>query len=919
MGPIGRDRELAELERLRASAREGRGQAVLIEGEAGVGKSHLIAALVSVATQDGFQIVAAEGDELERTVPFAPWVAALDCRPTSPDEDRAAIANLLRHGAVPMGGVEPSPVVAQVVEGLWALLDRIAARAPTLVIVEDLHWMDRSSLTALRTIIRRSADLPILVVASMRPVAADDLRSFDPHRFPGDHIRLDPLTPEAVASLTTSLTGGAPGERLTAMLDGAGGNPLFVTELIEVLRDEGALRSVDGRTEIGHDDLPPPLRQTILRRAAYLPEETLDVLRTASFLGTQFDGEELRALIDLPAEQLDRELRAAVKQGIVVQRGSGYGFRHDLVREAIYLDQSEPVRRAVHRRVATILEARGAHPLRVAEHLVRGAPVGDLEAIGWLEDALVEAFGVPDHDLATALMRAADSLRRPDDPDRDLYLPLHFPAWLETESLEAVEERLRAKLAGERPPRVEATVRALLAYAARLRGDVDRGRAEAERAVSIEGLGSRDRLVVFSILSAQAYAAGDVHWAGRLAEAGLRRAEADGDREAGGALKIVAAVTRMWTGRLLDALSLGWEALDQTEGQRSYADVAANVMVFLSDCDREEEARALAARSGAGHSGAIVFGSEMVRRGAWDDAIVEFSSLIDEEEQPGWGRGALALIATWRGNLTEAEKHLESAPALGPGSLIGQDLVAWAECEYLRACGKSVEALSVLEDRWDRLVFAPGVHKGLSPVAVALAMSEDSAVFAARVAQEASERAALAPDVRSAAAVAMWCEGLLTGDATILQRAVEQFDSLSPRQDHAASLCRLDLASSLIAAGASSDARAYLIAAMDFFEGVDADLLLRRAAALMRRGGLRRGARGKRGRPTTGWESLTPTERKVVAHVVDGKRNAEVAAALYVSPRTVSTHLQHVFMKLGVSSRVELAKYVLEHVAGADH
>jgi DNA-binding CsgD family transcriptional regulator len=184
---------------------------------------------------------------------------------------------------------------------------------------------------------------------------------------------------------------------------------------------------------------------------------------------------------------------------------------------------------------------------------------------------------------------------------------------------------------------------------------------------------------------------------------------------------------------------------------------------------------------------------------------------------------------------------------------------------------------------------------------------------AAEVAAVTAEGVALAPEVPSVRSLALRCRGLVDGDPEPLLEAVALARRSPLMIDHAGT-CE-DAAKVLAGTGRGDEAAALFTEATERYEQAGADAWARRVRAELRRLGVRPGTHGARQRPVSGWESLTPTERSVSVLVAEGLTNAAVARRLYISPYTVNTHLRHIFAKLGVSNRVELAA-IANHAIG---
>jgi DNA-binding CsgD family transcriptional regulator len=300
--------------------------------------------------------------------------------------------------------------------------------------------------------------------------------------------------------------------------------------------------------------------------------------------------------------------------------------------------------------------------------------------------------------------------------------------------------------------------------------------------------------------------------------------------------------------------------------------------------------------------------------GEWDDAVAELEAAIQAGEDQQWGalilpRSLLALIAIHRNHLQAAEEGLSLAERelAETGSAYGVDVMRWTRALLLEARG-DIQALTVLETAWASPLPIPKVPPQLvriGPDLVRLAVAGGRPELGQAV-MEAMNKATARSPVASWRAAALWCRGLLHGDADALVEAVSAYQQV-PRPIQRARACE-DAAGALSGAGRREEAAALLEDAVGVYERVGASLNLSRAVAALRGMGMPRGRRRVRQRPLRGWESLTPTELEVVRLVTQGLTNVEIGRRLFISRRTVETHLSHVFGKLGVSSRGELTE-----------
>ncbi len=390
----GREAEMRSICAALDHAASGRPAIVLIEGEAGIGKSRLLAEAQAAARERGLQVATGRAEELEQSRPFGIMAAVFGCARSATDPRRAAIAGLLAsQGAGDQGPVTVSSdpgLRFRAVDAFTDLVEDLALAGPLLLGLDDLQWADPSSLLTLGAIGRRLAYLPVALLGCFRPAPRVPelerlVRALE--AVGGRQLVLRPLGGQAVAEIVTEMVAAEPGQGLLAELTGAAGNPLFVTELLGAMMQEGTIEVAGGRAEVTATTLPPTLRLTILRRLSFLPEDTLETLRTASILGTGFSLTDLSAVTARPAIDLSVGLAEALRAGVLADDGAHLRFRHDLIRDSIYQDLPGSVRSGLHREAGQRLAQSGAPVLQVAEHLARGAAPGDADAISWLTRA----------------------------------------------------------------------------------------------------------------------------------------------------------------------------------------------------------------------------------------------------------------------------------------------------------------------------------------------------------------------------------------------------------------------------------------------------------------------------------------------------------------------------------------------------
>lgn len=403
---VARAWEQAWMHALLRMPQHGRGGFALVEGEAGIGKSALLAAMLVNARGRGWDVRVAVGDELDRRRPFALIGAALDLV----DTEAPAV------GAGGTGVIRPY-AEAGVAETLVARAVGLAAQRPLVLALEDVHWADPASLEVLGRLARRLADVPILVIATARPIP----RSTALARLLGEavahdrRLELGALSSGDVAALVGAAVQGAPGERLLAQSAAAGGNPFLILELVAALERADALIRTGGVVEADSVVLPRGYAAAVAARLLAVALDVRDVLRVAAILGRTFAVADLARVLACPVAQLLGGLRSAQAAGLIEEHESGFAFRHDLIRAALVEELAPTVRRALHLDVARALTAVDGLPGRVAEHLARGAEPGDREAIGKLA-AYAQTLAVTAPEDAAGLLELAMDLAGPADP-----------------------------------------------------------------------------------------------------------------------------------------------------------------------------------------------------------------------------------------------------------------------------------------------------------------------------------------------------------------------------------------------------------------------------------------------------------------------------------------------------------------------
>ena len=933
----GREAETAVLSEALDRVASGRRAVVLIEGEAGIGKTRLLDVALEDARGRGMQVAAGRAEELERTRPFGAVADAFGCARSSHDPRRAAIGELLATG----GDGERNPITVtsdpglrfRVVDALADLVEELALPGPLVIGLDDLQWADPSSLLTLSALSRRVEYLPVGLIGCFRPAPRppelDRLVTWLAAGA-GRHLSLGGLTGQAVTDLVTDVVAAVPGRGLLAGISGAAGNPLFVSEMLGALAQEGMIETSGGRAEVAQIVLPPTLRLTILRRLSFLPGDTLHTLRAASILGSSFTMSDLSVTMDRSALELVQVLAEAITGRVLEDDGARLRFRHDLIRDALYEDLPVTIRRGLHREAGQRLARAGALSLQVAEQLARGAGQGDTEAISWLTKAAREA-AARSPDVAADLMGRAAELMPAADPGRDRLLAEQASSLMLAGRIPDALAACRSLLDHHHDPGVEGSVRTCLGHALLAQGQVRDALQELERAGQSPALSSVEQGAAKAWAGFARVSLGDLDGAAAAEKEARTAATAAGDHLTNSIIMSTAARIPESRGRLREALELADEAVrlaDASPGRLGHRfPVCQTRGRILIELDRLAEARSVL---GAGvriceelgvrwalaaHQMYLAYGRFVA--GEWDDATAELEASLKLAEETGeiyslvYAYGLLSRISVHRNDLGRAREAAATADRslAGWGNGHAMTWVAWPRALILEAGGEPGRALATMAGLWDWCTGAglaleyPAI--GADLVRLALAAGD---LGRARQASAAVAEVAAGNDVAWMTGEALRCEGLIEDDPEILQAAADAH-ARGSRPLRLALACE-NAGSACGRHGHAERALPLLDRAVGIYERLGAARDLARAEAALREAGFRRGRRGTRSRPQFGWQSLTPTEHSVADLVAEGLSNPQIGARLYISHRTVQTHLAHIFAKLDISARTQLAAEV---------
>jgi DNA-binding CsgD family transcriptional regulator len=896
---VGRRPEQEALDRLLGGARDGRSGVLLIRGEAGIGKTALLEYVEGEAA--GMSVLRAVGIQSESELAFAGlhqlFRPVFERIEALPERQGAALRAAF---ALSAESVDDRFHVAL---GVLALLGEVAEEQPLLCTVDDAQWLDAASTEALLFAARRLEAEPVALVLAAREDAAR------PFAAPGlDELVPAPLGEDDARTLALRrLRRDTSTETLDRLVETAHGNPLALIELSTTDSADGELPTTSVEEtyleRIGR--LSDPVRSMIVLAAAEESGDRATIADAAGVLG------------------LDQEaLAVAEAEGLVRVTAERVDFRHPLVRSAAYNGARFTERERAHRTLAAVLTA-DADADRRAWHRAAATVGADNEVAAELEQSANRARLRGGHGSAAAALARAAELSTVDDERGRRFLLAATAANLAGNAPRTIAYADRAE-----PFVSDPIQRADLAFV--------RGTAEM-----LEGRGL-DASDVFAA-AAQAVAPYDAGRAVELAAASVEAAAMSGDRDRlhrGHGISrdieidpgderqamlsmFLEAGERVFEGDAADAVPLLREALSLFSGspdpRRNIW--AGAIATFLGDQERAraltESAVAAARRAGAlgilpytlgNYALTSVMAGRVSEAASGADEAVRLARDLGNEGLAAQPLAVLAWIAALRGRESECRDFVDRSLELAePRALALATAVAgWALAELELGAGRWNEALAhYLELREVRVGFGhPAIANLIVP---GLA---EAAFRAGRLELASGPVAAFADWVEHTGATyaparLSRCRALL---ASTTDEALEQYEEAlerhlrggSPFEQARTQLLYGELLRRL---RRRADARVQLRDALQTFDRMGAAAWAERA-----QGELRATGETARKRDPSALGQLTPQEQQIARLVGEGASNKDVAAQLFLSPRTVEYHLRKVFMKLGIASRAELIR-----------
>ncbi|MEU7856175.1 AAA family ATPase [Nonomuraea sp. NPDC049141] len=854
-----REREWRHVDSLLCTVEGGAGGTLLVDGEPGAGRTRLLAEAAAAAAGRHLTVVRGSPEDMGELIPCGMLFQALDLR------------------FEPAAGDDAGASRTRTLERLRAGFEERATR-PTLAVLDDLHGADPMTLMVLRALHHVLAPRPIGWLLSRSTVLEHGRAAFLfdlLEREGAARVELEPLSPQAAAGLMTEALGVPPDPGTLAWVVGAaGGNPLLINELLAGLRDEGLLGALIDGAGLPHAHVPHRLRMVVRRWTDTLSTGARNLVETVAVLGRSFSPEQAASLLGITPAALLPLVEESMAAGILTADAHGLTFRHELVRLVIATRIPRPVRHALLDQFGVRTRTQPARP-------PAGAGLGHVVAL--LDAAIAEG------------------------------------------RLQEAEQLVKESLADSESVNGVVELRGVLSDILYLTGRIEEALREAETVLAVPDLPGqvRDRAILVRL-----YALAHRPDAGNSVRAYAHEVMEGAARHGPGATVaalVALAVTEWDEGRLSTALAFAEDArrLAGTDesGVHRY-DALLVSAALLMDIHRLDEALAIlrearADMSAHGHLAWLADVSALEARaelaaGRFDNAVTEAERALDLATALGTplsvmgANAVLATVALRRGDLRAATRYVMEGAG---GPLDGQTRHALLTAQVAEVRDGPLSAMTLLAGlpgprARQRSMLTMEPSAGAWMVRIALATDDRPAAEAVVATAEALSRAN--PEFALLVASAAHARGLLDGDGDSLARAAEQTDDAWARASAAE-----DLGVLLVAAGRHDDAAGHLDRALAIYQDLGSARDSARVRRRLRGMGVRHRHWSYAQRPVTGWESLTETERNISLLVADGWTNRQIAEQSFISVHTVAFHLRHVYRKLQINSRVELARLVM--------
>ena len=884
--------------RIRDRVGPSRGVITLVEGAPGVGKTTTLDALTADLARTWPRIHRVSADEPGRRRPFG--IAAA------------------------LAGVEPEyPPPRDLGDRILEAVERLCADQTVVLVGDDLHHADGDSLRLISLMADATRDLPLVLVLAHRRLPVREALLALAVREDSLDVEVVGMEADAVLDLVAERVGAPPGPRLTSLLAVAGGNPFHARALVDDLVVRDRLIVADGLADLqeGHRDGGQAELETVygsVRAHLRLVDRPVrDLLQILAVWGRPADVVELAQVAGTPPGAVASAVQTALDARLVVWSDEDHlALAHDLYRDVLYADLAPGVRRLLHAAVAEHLRKEGDIATLVAEHVTQSGrrldPTATLRTVA--------------QDLEFAPDQAVDVLNElrvtPGSAEADAVAVAKAGALAGSGRMRESEDVARHAIDATTNPAVRDTLTRLLVHGIISEADTDEALSTIDQALgATDDVTQRHRLLQLR------------RWTIVLSGRDPVPAKPAAGIPRTGAALVPTAIELFLRARCESAMTTVLEAQERrvAAGSPVWADGASAPawppwFALYARGPREATEMSLVARERALREHRmwlfpyhLVVSASVDRVGGrYDDTLTTLTAAMEAAAYTGTGwisrpTGELLQVHVLRGDLDVARDGLATWVARGLPEEMGLPLCSWVDVLLHEAAGDRTQAAERARDIWERAVDSGRLLWALM-----------AGVEAARVALEAGDDGLLrqidrdlrtvdTSQARTLDATPALVTAMRRRDPGAAAAAADRFQSRGHVLAEAYAWEEAAVAAAV--AGDTPSARSHAQRALVVASALGARTVERRIGARLRAHDVRLGSGASRRRPAVGWESLTPTELQVSTLVSQGLTSPQIAQRLFLSPRTVQTHISHILRKLGLSSRVELATLVARQPA----
>ncbi len=940
-GLLERERELSMLREVLGAGAGGNGCALMLEGNAGLGKSRLLEIAREMSAAAGTSILFARSEELEMALPWslarALLARGLEGIPASRRRRRldsvpGGAADLLRPdwGASEASGDD---AVLRLAHGLMWVTAGLAERAPLALVIDDAHWADEPSLQFVAYLTARLAELPVALLIARRPRAPgaepgvlDRIAGHPATRV----LELRTLSEPAVAKLAREALGGiASSSVVAACARATAGNPFYVRELLRELASKRDAGMAIDAASIGAS-APAAVARSVRLRLDALGPEPLSLARAVAVFG---EGAPLPHAAELARVTPARASRALDRLAAaeILAADEPLRFVHPLVASAVHDDLGTGERGEWHLRAARMLARDGAEPQRVAIHLLAGGRRGDAWVVRILQAAACNAQG--QGATATAADYLARALEEPPAPDQRALVLGELGRVQASLGRPDAAERLRSALDLTNDPSGRARLllelgRAILVTGAHTRAASTFEAGLAQLKDPATDLARELRAARWMSATLDGARCEELLASDEPDVGDDRQAPTPGQRQMLAQLAVQRAFERRPPAEVSALAERAWGegALLAAESSDGVTwSLVTGALFFAGELERDIEICDAAIADARARGSPMAYatasyckGAALLHRGELNDAVADLQSAVRAHED-GWATffgvavATLAFAHIEQGALGEARRTLElvAGDAQIERSRQGP-LIMIANSRLLVAEGKPKPALAVLLSAGERLrqsgVDQASIFEWRSDAAFAAALAGER-TRARSLAKEAQTHASqsgvpctIARALRARAAVERGQPALAH-----LRKAVAVLADAPPRLEYAHAL--VDLGAALRRSHRRADAAPRLREGLALATAGGIHALADRARTELAATGLRINTT----RPGSGVDALTASERRVAELAAAGHSNRDIAQMLFVTVKAVEYHLANTYRKLDIRRRSQLAPLLSKH------